>query len=672
MKRLLVFILLVFIVYNCSYSQDEEIEKISNRITVSKVNLIFKDHKSFEDNEITNIIKTGNTEFFSFDEYLIDIRRIEKFYFDNGFFDAFVDTITKAGTEEIEVAFIITENNSYKINKIFFNGLENLQPNVKKEIFAEELINIKSGNNYNKNSITNESNRVLKGLQNQGYAFATLQPPEIEKIESRIKDKKYSVNVYLIFNLGEQYYFGNTTKEIKNNTYNLNLDNIFYELEYKKGDLYSKDILIQSENRINRIAILENARILLKDIDTSKNSINFKISANIKNKYELQPEVLGYDISNSFFGGVGLSFSDRYFLCDSRTISAKARALANSLDNYRFEFILDLVQPHIFKNNKITGNWNLSTVLYSIDEFRITQIKNKFTFSYELPKYTYLNNIYLDWKISNDRIKFKLDVPLDSGQGVLHQPFISLFGSNVGITFVHSQLDNFQFPTKGNYQSYLFEESGLFNELAKKLFSVSTINYFKFSFVNKIFIPLTDRPDKNVLGSKFIIGNIFEYGDNGFTIIDDNGVTIPIGFVPLESKFIAGGSTSVRGWGARKLGTFEGRENGGNFIIEGNFEYRARPFLDKKGLFRDLGYVLFFDYGNLWDSYKKFKLSEMALAIGAGIRYYTIVGPVRFDLGFKLYDSFAPPSMDKWLFMNNFSTIFKDKLAIQFGIGNTF
>jgi len=55
-------------------------------------------------------------------------------------------------------------------------------------------------------------------------------------------------------------------------------------------------------------------------------------------------------------------------------------------------------------------------------------------------------------------------------------------------------------------------------------------------------------------------------------------------------------------------------------------------------LIRDLGFATFVDYGNIWSSYKAFRPDHIAIAIGGGIRYYTIVGAFRFDVGWKLFD----------------------------------
>ncbi|MDD5360666.1 MAG: BamA/TamA family outer membrane protein [Ignavibacteria bacterium] len=665
-----IFFSFLFLMLTSSFlfSQEED-DIITQKIKVNDVDLSFNGTESFDKNEITAIIKTGNSEFFNYEDFLMDIKRIEKFYFDNGYFDAFVDTSLSVDSKSgVNVKFIISEKKPFIIQKINYLGLENLPDNYRKEIFGENKSDLSENEIYNKNNINAENVRVAKYLQNNGYAFSFANPPEIVRYQSQNPDLAQKVIVNFNYTLGNNYRCGKTKININNNRYNLKLEDIIDELEYAENDIYSKEKIVLSENRLNRIAILENPRVLVSDIDTVGNIINFTINSSIRNKYELQPELLGYDIDNLFFAGLGLSFSDRYFLRNARTFTSKLRALANSVDQYRLEFIMELQQPHIFRNNKITGNWNMSYVLYSLNEFRVGIAKNKFTINYELPKHTYFNNLALDWKISNER--FVLKVPLTdtaSGTAVLEPGFFTNFlNSALGLSVVHTSIDNFQFPARGFYQLYFLEECGLLSSLVKKIFSVSTINYIKFSFLNKLYLPVTSNPQKSVLASKFMIGDIYQYRES------DNMQELTINFLPLDYKFIAGGSTSVRGWGARKLGTFPEKDFGGNFIIEGSIEHRTRPFLDKKGLIKDLGFVTFFDYGNLWKEAKNFTINSIALAIGAGLRYYTIVGPIRFDLGFKLYDYDPSPGTAKWLFKNRAADIFSNKLAFQFGIGNTF
>lgn len=668
LTKLLLLICFLLLTVSASKGQDDETIYF-NKFKTAKVDIDFKSEENlFSKSEIRNIIKTGNTDFFNYDEFLLDIQRIEKFYFDNGYIDAKIDTVTSINNEdkEILVKFLITENSPYLIRDINYKGLEFLPGDLKEKLFAEDERLINENNVYNKALVSSESARILSFLQNNGYALANSDPPEIVKFESNNPDLDNKLEINFNYQLGYRYRFGKTIILIKNDKYNIELYDVLNELEYSENDIYSKELLVKSENRLNRIAILENSRIVISDIDTNNFIINLKVLGLIRNKYEIQPEILGYYFSNSFFGGVGISFSDKFFIKNPRTFSAKLRALANSIENYRMELILELFQPHLFNNNKITGAVNLSSSIFSIDDFRIEEIKNKFTFNYELPKHTYLNNMFLDWNIKNQRITFK--IPLGT---IPEGSFLNLFYSTLGLTLVHSKMDNFQFPTRGIYQSYLLEESGLISSVIKKIFDISTVDYFKFSFINKFYIPLTDNPQKSTLATKFLIGNIFEYGDNTLAL-SSSTQDYPLGVVPIDSKFIAGGSTSVRGWNARKLGTFDTRDTGGDFILEGTIEHRTRPFFDKKGLIKDFGFVSFLDIGNLWEKIDYYRTSDLAVAIGVGLRYYTIVGPIRFDFGFKLYDYEPANGTNKWLFQNNITKIFQDKFAIQFGIGNTF
>ena len=667
----------MFLLTQISFSQDDD-EALLNKLKLDKVKIEFKGSENFSSSEIYNIIKTGSTEYFNAEEYLLDLQRIEKFYFDNGFIDAFIDTSTAVNSEknEITVKFLISENSPYLIHRVNYLGLEDLPEELRLKLFNSDDLEIENGNRYTKSSVSAEAGRVLRFLQNNGYAFTNMEPPQVVKFESRNPELDYKLDINLKYTTGIRYRFGKTLIAIKNEKYNLDLNDILYELEYKENDLYSKEILVQSENRLNRIAILENTRIVLSEIDTINNHIDLKIVGSVRNKYEIQPEILAYYISNSMFGGLGLTFADKFFLKDPRTFSIKVRALANSLENYRLELILELFQPHLFSNNKITGANNLSTAIFSIDDYRIEEIKNKASINYELPKHTYLNNINLDWNLKNQRVTFKMPlVETDQNDSIVGYipdgSFVNIFSSILGLTLVHSKTDNFQFPTRGLYQSYLVEESGLLGAAISKLLDISSVNYVKLSFINKYYLPITSRPEKSVIATKFLIGNIFEYGDNTLKL-SSSDQDYALDVVPIDSRFIAGGSTSVRGWNARKLGTFPERENGGDFILEGTIEHRTRPFYDMKGIIKDFGFVSFIDVGNLWYNIKDFQANDLAVAIGVGLRYYTIVGPIRFDFGFKLYDYEPALGTNAWLWQNNITQIFQNKFAFQFGIGNTF
>jgi outer membrane translocation and assembly module TamA len=46
--------------------------------------------------------------------------------------------------------------------------------------------------------------------------------------------------------------------------------------------------------------------------------------------------------------------------------------------------------------------------------------------------------------------------------------------------------------------------------------------------------------------------------------------------------------------------------------------------------------VVFLDYGNVYSEEFDFKLGEIKYAVGTGLRYNTLIGPLRVDFGYAL------------------------------------
>jgi outer membrane protein insertion porin family len=109
-------------------------------------------------------------------------------------------------------------------------------------------------------------------------------------------------------------------------------------------------------------------------------------------------------------------------------------------------------------------------------------------------------------------------------------------------------------------------------------------------------------------------------------------------FIPVEDRFYSGGSTSIRGWYLQELGPkrASGSPLGGKSIMENNFEFRIP-------LFWKLGFVSFLDAGNVWIPSYSYHLNDLAFAAGGGLRIDTPIGPVRFDIGFPLWNQKTSP-----------------------------
>jgi outer membrane protein insertion porin family len=135
---------------------------------------------------------------------------------------------------------------------------------------------------------------------------------------------------------------------------------------------------------------------------------------------------------------------------------------------------------------------------------------------------------------------------------------------------------------------------------------------------------------------------------------------------PLEARFFAGGSNTVRGYRENSLGPrltdvdvqqvvddrfLANRPTaGGNALLQGNAELRLPlPLLRRIGLWG----TLFVDAGNVWENWSRVSLErlrptssiegenpttiqDLRTSVGFGLHYGTPVGPLRLDYGLPL------------------------------------
>jgi translocation and assembly module TamA len=97
--------------------------------------------------------------------------------------------------------------------------------------------------------------------------------------------------------------------------------------------------------------------------------------------------------------------------------------------------------------------------------------------------------------------------------------------------------------------------------------------------------------------------------------------------LPPDQRFYAGGSGTLRGYRYQSVGPLfpDGNPIGGTAINAGQAEYRQR-------IGQNLGFAVFLDAGQVSQDVNPLD-STLRFGAGAGVRYYTAIGPIRLDLG---------------------------------------
>lgn len=157
-------------------------------------------------------------------------------------------------------------------------------------------------------------------------------------------------------------------------------------------------------------------------------------------------------------------------------------------------------------------------------------------------------------------------------------------------------------------------------------------------------LDLAVTPYTGASSEKSLLFNVAEGTVRGYYPIDDDRRYILAGQlrlgsivgeesddIPANKRLYAGGGGSVRGYAFQTVGPLDASNDpvGGRSKFVFSAEFRAR-------VWGDIGVVPFIDGGNVYESVLPDFSSPILWAAGLGLRYYTGVGPLRFDVAFPI------------------------------------
>lgn len=619
-----------------------------------------------------------------------DIKRLQKFYRDYGFFLAEINADYKLNYQKntAEIQFKVVEGERYKINKYIYNGLDSNKIGfwLFTKIYKEKII--KSGDYFSRNKIEDDADRIVNELRNFGFMLA-----QKNQIIATIDTLNKFVDVVISFTPNRYF----SVKDVRVQKSGAAKDNVEDDLIYKlvgieAGEKYSHSKMVEGQLRLYRTGLFTSTLVNAVIAETTNSQVPINISVDVGKLNELGPELIVNNQASRFNVGFAVNYTKKNFLGNARKFTILGTVVSQDIFNINFKDVfgknglkdttviglaginLSIQQPYLFYKN-IEGKLEIFTSAEQQKFYRYYVAGSKLSFLFELPKFVFFNhyNIYLGYESEN--INFKPGLPIDYIKGILitsgfpispddtteallkseSESFLSNSNTILGFDFFANHANDYFYPTSGYNIQLTLEYTGLLpyikNLLSEK--KDKNIQYYKallgFNFYTNPF-----KPAKGAIAYRLRLGYLQKI--EGEKSISQNKL------------YYAGGSNSVRGWRARGLGPVysfideSGKlvtisEIGGRVLIEGSVEVRNI-------LVSDFGSVVFFDFGNSWRSLNDVSLKSTALTFGLGLRYYTSFAPIRIDFGTQFYD----PYLKRYIFKKTFL----QSLQIHLGVGEAF
>jgi outer membrane protein insertion porin family len=551
--------------------------------------ILFEGVRYFEEKVLREGMETSEEGIFSFitdsgtfkkDSLENDMRRIEARYHSEGFLDVkVVEPVVTRVKKGLDVTIRVYEGLQYRVGKVAVAEGKDVPAGE-----MQKTVRLKEGNVASREVIVEDLQALTTILNDLGYAQALVTPSVDKRREYPLVDVTYRAETGGKFRFGRVDVSGNVKT----------LDKVVRrELRFSDGSLYGSTVQKESREGLQRTSYFKDVKI------TTAPGAPGEIDA----KIEVQEAPTG-----TLSGGVGFSSVDKIFgvanVTENNLFGRGWKASLNSqFSSRKTVFSLDFRDPHVFDTD-YTLLMNVYNSNTRYDDFQRKAIGGKVGAGYNFTR-----NVNASLSVRVDRSK--ISDPGDTASTILKDEFQqgtrtthSLVGS-VTRTTLNRSVD----PSRGTLSTGTFELAGI------PLGGDS--RYAKYILGWKGYTPPTES---TVLSANFLWGHV---------------VSTEGGMVPIYERYFLGGPYSVRGFEARTLSPVDpntGERYGGNKEAVSNFEFLVPIVTDLnfKG-------VLFFDAGNTWTQGDWPFLDEgLRTAAGFGLRWYSPMGPLRFEWGWNL------------------------------------
>lgn len=572
--------------------------------------ITFLGNTVFSDKKLKSIIRTKEKGFFSFltgsgsyqQEFLAQDRQILRdFYGHHGYIKVKIGAPRvqlSPDKRSLSLTITIEEGEPYKVGNV---GIDGTLIKPYDELFSE--VTLKEGETVDTLKIQQDIAKLSNVYADEGYAYANVIPRDQYDEESKVVDISYFLQPGQKVRIERIQFKGNKSTRDKV---------LRREMQIREGEVYNITKIRQSRQNLERLALFEEVKLSTPRASSDdrvdivveikeRQTGTFSIGAGFNTLESFQ--VLGRVEKRNLFGyGVDLTLDAQI---GSRTQAFNLQ--------YRDEYFLDTkwgLRVNAFNINRRFSNFDLTS--------------RGATIGFDYPLYVK----------ALERVRAGLTYSLiDQRLSDLRPTVENLFQGGVTssvTTSISRDTRNRVFePSKGSLLR-------LTEEIAGGPFGGANA-FSKTQFDGRWFFPAAPRSTLPLIG-----GSVFGLHLN-------TGYVAPIkdgDRVPLFERYFPGGILTLRGFTLRSLGpkiqVASSNDPSGfttaDFVVGGNKQliFNAEYIFPIIRVANIKG-VFFFDMGNAFDNGESlFTISGQRQSAGFGLRWFSPIGPLRFEWGFPL------------------------------------
>ena len=519
-----------------------------------------------------------------------DLETLRSHYTNRGYLEFAVDSTQVSITpdkQDIYITINITEGPRYTVSDVQLAG-ELLLP----EGELMRLVQVRPGDVYSREKLTQSTKALSDRLGSDGYAFANVNAvPDIDRV-------KRTAGFTFFIDPGRRVYIRRINISGNSKTRD---EVIRRELRQLEGAWYDAARIERSKVRITRLNFFEDVNIETPAVPGSPDQVDIEVTVTEKS-------------TGNLLAGVGYSSADGVVLSGSisqNNIFGSGNALAFSLNSSRVNrsIALSYTEPYwttdgVARTLEIYDK-NVDPSSLPIAQYSSSTLGGAVGFGVPI---TETDSINVGGRIEHTKVTLFDQSPPSYFQ------FVKDFGTTTNSYILtagwsRDSRDSILFPSRGVLQS-------LYGELA---LPIGDLTYYKVNYLIQWFTPMP-------LNTVLMLRGDFGYGGG-----------LENKTLPFFKAYYGGGVGSVRGYETASLGPqdIQGNVIGGREKIITNAELFF-PLPGAKSNDQSVRLSVFTDAGMIRDAGLQPELESFRYSAGVGVAWNSPVGPLKLSYAYPL------------------------------------